>query len=388
MEHKYIIGQTGTGKSTLMKDLALEAIHQGHGVLYMEPHGSDIDDLMPRIPYSRGKDTIEFDASDETHSISWNALQVKGNQSLVVSAFTNAIKDTSLMTGMSTAKMELYIRKSLNTLIQANEPVIGLVYMLTHKPYRDRVLENVKDIYLKQFWCNFDDLPLKEQRTEVNSTYSKADTFIDDTRLRNILGQRESKLKMDEVLDGKILLVRLPQGKLGTNVVKIVGHLLLAQIHLTAMARTDTKPFYIFIDEVHTWDGGVLAEMLSGIRKYGVSITVAHQSLGQLSPLLQSSILANCNTKYIFRVSIEDALKLNQDRRPTHSVEQLYELKPYTAKIFRNLEVEEYPIEPLDWPIDKRVPELIRENTLHNYSRRATKVTKETDKFITSNDNP
>jgi ABC-type iron transport system FetAB ATPase subunit len=92
MEHKYIIGQTGTGKSTLMKDLALEAIHQGHGVLYMEPHGSDIDDLMPRIPYSRGKDTIEFDASDETHSISWNALQVKGNQSLVVSAFKNANK--------------------------------------------------------------------------------------------------------------------------------------------------------------------------------------------------------------------------------------------------------------------------------------------------------
>lgn len=381
IEHTYIIGQTGAGKSTLMKDMAVAAIHEGHGVFYMEPHGSDIDDLLPYIPYERRNDVVLFDPSDADFPIAWNPLEVDGYIALITSAFEGGIKDASGYSTLSTPTMSMYIRNSLYALIEAGEPLTGLSFMLTSQRYRDQVLKKVTDPLIKRFWQQFELLNTKDKRTEIASTYNKAHSLILDRRIRNILGQRKSAFQMANVLNGKILLARLPQGKLGLEQVRVLGHLLLSQFHLAALSRTDRAPVHVFLDEAHTFDGGTLCEMLSGIRKYGVSITLAHQTLEQISKRLRSAILGNVREKYVFRVSMADSKELNEHLGPDNVNTELFKLPPYTARRFFGETREDIEVS-FSWSPDQRLPELIHSNMKRNYARPEPKVREEIDRFI------
>ena len=382
MEHIYIAGQSGSGKSTLIKNLILENIHDGHGVFYLEPHGSDIDELLAYIPYRRRTDVILFDPSDEDYPIAWNPLHIDGPVALVTSAFERAIKDAAGYSKASTPVMSLYIRNSLYALIAAGEPLTGLPFLLTSSQYRERVLKQVADPLVKRFWSDFEALTDRDKRKEVASTYNKAYALILDARIRNVLGQAKSRFSMKNVLTGKIVLARLPQGRLGFEQVRVLGLLLLSQLHLQALSREAAIPTHVYLDEAHTFDGGTLTEMLSGIRKQGVSITLAHQNLAQLSRDLKAAILGNCAQKYIFRVSMADAQELNERLGPDNVRTELFKLPPYTARRFAGLAITEERIELPPDVADDRVPRIIRSNMRRNYSRPGISVRKDINEYV------
>lgn len=382
MEHIYIAGQSGSGKSTLIKKLILENVHDGHGVFYVDPHGSDIDELLPYIPYRRRTDVILFDPSDEDYPIAWNPLEIDGPVALITSAFERAIKDAAGYSRASTPVMSLYIRNSLYALIAAGEPLTGLPFLLTSSRYRERVLKQVTDPLVKRFWSDFEGLSDREKRQEVASTYNKAYALILDCRIRNVLGQARSRFSMKDLLAGRIVLARLPQGRLGFEQVRVLGLLLLSQLHLQALAKPAAVPTHVYLDEAHTFDGGTLTEMLSGIRKQGVSITLAHQNLAQLSRELKAAILGNCAQKYIFRVSMADAQELNERLGPDNVRTELFKLPSYTARCFAGLSTTEVTVEPLRDLADERIPQLVRSNMRRNYSRPGISVRWEINRYI------
>lgn len=382
MEHTYIIGQSGTGKSTLLKQQLITAIEKGHGVFFLDPHGTDTDDLLQYIPYRRRNDVILFDPSDSDHPIAWNPLEIDGYIALITSAFEGGIKDAAGYSTTSTPTMSLYIRAAIYALIEAREPITGLTFMLISPAYRQKIIDKVHDPLIKRFWIQFDTLTPKEKRQEVASTYNKAFAMILDTRIRNVLGQRKSAFQMADVLDGKILLARLPQGSLGLEQVKILGMLLLSQFHLAALSRSSTTPCEVFIDEAHTFDGGTVCEMLTGIRKYHVGLTLAHQNLEQISRSLRSAILGNVSRKYVFRVSMSDTKELNEHLGPDNINIELYKLSPFTARLFAGTSMEDVRIKPITRTADQRVPRIIRANMQRNYSRPCAVVSEELHRFI------
>jgi type IV secretory pathway TraG/TraD family ATPase VirD4 len=382
MEHIYLIGQSGSGKSTLIKEQLLNDIDNGDGVIYLDPHGTDIDDLLPYLPAKRRNDVVLFDPSDHDHPIAWNPLEIDGPIALITSAFERGLKDASGYSSLSTPTMSLYIRASIYALTEAGEPLTGLPFILMSVRYRNQILEKVHDPLIKRFWRDFERLTTKEKRAEITSTYNKAFALILDHRIRNILGQRKSAFAISEILSGKILLARFPQGQLGFEQIRVLGILLLSQIHLAAMANAATVPTRIYIDECHTFDGAILAEMLTGIRKYNVGITLAHQNLDQLSTELRAAILGNVSRKYVFRVSMKDARDLNEHLGPDNVRTELYKLPPYHARCFHGTKITETKIQPSEHPTFPTHPKKIRSNMRRNYARPARSVRREIDHFI------
>lgn len=383
MENIFIIGQTGTGKSTLMKDMMLKDIHAGQGILYIDPHGPDTDDLLQFIPYERRNDVILFDPSDTDRTMAWNPLEINGHIAIITSTIERAIKDNSGYQDTGTPTMSLYIRNTIFALLEAGEPLTGMSFMLTSPRYRLKVLEKVQDPLIKRFWSDFEILTTKDKRQEIASTYNKAFSMILDQRIRNIISQKKSMFSPREALNGKIILARLPQGQLGFEQVRMLGLLILSQLHLSALAHPASVPTRIYLDEVHTFEGGTLAEMLTGIRKYGVSLTMAHQNLSQLSPKLLSTILGNTGQKYIFRVSLPDATALNEHQGPDNYHYELNKLPRFLARLFDGEATAEVPVK-FDWKSDARVPKTVRSNMRRNFSRPSEAVTAELNRFIQS----
>ncbi len=382
MAHTLIIGQSGMGKTTLLQEKILTDISNGKGVFYIDPNGSD--DLLKYIPKNRKKDVILFDPSDYKNPIAWNPLQSSGHIALITSAIERGIKDAAGYSNTSTPTMSLYIRNCLYALIEANQPLLGMPLLLVSEVYRERVLKKVSDPLVKMFWQEFEKLPGKERRQDISSTYNKAYSLILDTRLRYIFGQTESAFQMSDVLKGKIFIARLPQGELGIEQVQLLGHLLLAQFHLSALSQPGEVSLYI--DDVHLFDGGTLCEMLASILDFGVSITLAHQFLDQLSPKFKASILANTAEKYVFKVSMKDSKELNEYLREDNTRKKLYELPLYQARKFPFSQRDMFNegSEPLedDWPVDEAVPGYILNNMHCNYARRETLVSKEVNGLI------
>lgn len=383
MEHIYIVGQSGTGKSTMMKDMMLSDIQKGHGVLYIDPHGPDTDDLLQYIPYERRNDVVLFDPSDTEYTMAWNPLEINGHIAVITSTIERAIKDNSGYQDIGTPTMSLYIRATVAALLEAGEPLTGMSFMLTSPRYRLQVLDKVHDPLIKRFWSDFELLTPKDKRQEIASTYNKAFSMILDQRVRNIITQKKSLFSPREALSGKIILARLPQGQLGFEQVRMLGLLILSQLHLAALSHPATVPTHVYLDEVHTFEGGTLAEMLTGIRKYGVGLTMAHQNLSQLSPRLLTTVLGNTAKKYIFRVSLPDAERLNEHQGPDNYHYELNKLPRFLARLFDGEATEEVPV-AFNWEADKRVPRTVRANMRRNFSRPAKTVTKELNRFIQS----
>lgn len=198
MAHHYILGQSGTGKSTFLKQHIIAAIEAGQGVLYLDPHGSDTIDLLPYIPRSRAKDVILFDPSRE-EVVGWNPLQ-SDNIPRDAAILIDTIKDAWGYGDMPTPVMDMYLYFSLIALMEAEETLIGLPYILSHASYRAKVLEAVSDPVVKDFWAVFGRMTPKEQRDQVSSTLNKALMLIADIRVRRMLALNRPTFSIGEAV--------------------------------------------------------------------------------------------------------------------------------------------------------------------------------------------
>lgn len=300
--HNYIVGSTGTGKSTLQNTLILEAIHRGEGLAYFDPHGHDTDDLIHKIPRKRRHDVIYFNLNK--FAIQFNPI---GHGLPVDNAYQVAKLIGTLWDygGTSTPRMDSVIFNCIYPLITSGHSFFGIYLMLRSPKFRDSVLRTCDNKIVKDFWSWYGSHSQQDQLRMVESTYNKIQILMADPRFFAMFGTRD-KLDLYNAVKDKILLFRLPQGELGLEKSALVGSLLLVQLHQALLARDPAVPFHVFIDEAHQFAPDPIAEMLSGIRKQNVHVTVAHQYMSQLSPVLLASLKANA-VGHIFRLSRDDS---------------------------------------------------------------------------------
>ncbi len=351
-QHRYMLGKTGTGKSTLLRAMMLDDIARGDGLFYCDPHGEDADRLIEHIPSTRRSDVILFDPSDNENVTPINLLaDVEPEwRAFVASSMVDTFKSIWGYDNLATPVLDQYLHNTIAALLCVpGSTLMDIRFMLTNERFQKWVTRRVVDPAIRAFWQqDFAALSERERRETTRSTLNKIDALITDPRMRGVIGYPKSLIKLEKVLSERtILIAKLPQGRLGLQKTKILASLLIARLHMAALARQDDKPFHLYLDECHHLAPGTLCEMLSGIRKFHISLTLCHQYFAQLTPQLRSAILGTVGTKIMFRVGLADAEALRFEfpmnqvvvsiaETPMHCAEILSPTKRYRLKVSEN----------------------------------------------------
>ncbi len=314
LRHTHIIGATGTGKSTFIANLFLEDVKKGNGCAIFDPHGDTIDEIIPHIPENRLNDVILFDPSDNEYSLGFNLLRAENETEKIVlsSDLVGAFKRHSTSWG---DQMTSVLSNAINAFLESGRggTLHDLKRFIIENNYRKEFLKSVNDASVKYYWENEFNL-LK--RSNLSPLLTRLDTFLRPKTIRYILSQKEG-LDFDKVLNRrKILLIKLSQGLIGEENSYLLGTLILSKIYQVAQARQslpprDRLPFYIYLDEFQNFITPSISSILSGARKYGIGLILAHQELNQIKDVeISNSVLSNANIRICFRLGDVDAKRL------------------------------------------------------------------------------
>lgn len=385
--HTWLVGKTRVGKTTALLNWILDDIDAGNGLMFIDPHGDAIADLLLHIPPERQQDVVLCDFADVAHPIPLNVLAdvAPDRRSFVASAVVSIFKNLWSYTHVPTPQLDQYLYNGTAALLEVpGSTLLGLNYLLKDDPgYRDRVTTHVLNPVIKDFWDNdFAAIPDRERRQSVLSTLNKIGMLISDPVVRNVIGQPRMSFSIKDIMDNrKILLVSVPQGKLGIEKSAILGSLVLTLVHLTALERTDTKkrtPFHCYLDEMHHFGTSMLAEMLSGVGKFGVSLTVAHQYLHQLTVELRHALIGTVGTIVAFRIGATDAETLAPEFGFEQEDTPLPQLPPYTAyaRTDETYKLDMPPVTRPEHPFDHRT------QARRKYGRQRAHVEEKIARFI------
>jgi hypothetical protein len=338
LNHIYVIGKTGTGKSTLLLNLAISDIQRGNGICLIDPHGDIAEKILDYIPPERINDVIYFDGANETNVIAFNPLHgiPKGQEHLVVSGLIATFK--KIWMDSWGPRLEYILRYSLLTLCAyPDATLLDIQPLLTNYFFRTKVLSYCTDQYLLAFWANeFDKYTPQLKAEAISPILNKTGLFTAITTLRNIIGQTTTGFQIPEVMDqGKILICNLSKGKLGEDATTVLGSMIVNAVQLAALGRAsqeegDRKPFYLYVDEMHSFVSLSFADILAEARKYKLSLFLAHQYIEQIQEKIRYAIFGNVGTMIIFRVGAEDAKQLAQEVSPVFSEDDLINLPRYS----------------------------------------------------------
>ena len=336
--HIYAIGKTGVGKSTLLLNMAISDIERGNGFCIIDPHGDIAESILNYIPQDRIEDVIYFNPADIEFPIALNPLKnVHPNfHHLVASGLISTFK--KIWADNWGPRLEHILRFSLLTLLRYREgTLLDIQPLLTDIEFRNKVLSRITDQSLLAFWYNEYDKFSNSLRAEVISPIlNKIGIFSSSSILRNIVGQKIRSFHIQKVMDeGKILIVNLAKGKLGEDVSALLGSMIVTTIQLTALHRAKQEehlrsPFYLYIDECHSFITGSIADILAEARKYGLGLFLTHQYIDQLQDDIRSAIFGNVGTMIAFRVGATDATFLSKEFHPVFSEIDLINLPRYS----------------------------------------------------------
>lgn len=314
-KHTHIIGATGTGKSTLIAQLALQDIKQGRGIALFDPHGDLIEELLGRIPEQRMKDVILIDPADSDYPVGINLLQAHNDieREILSSDLVASFKKLSTSWG---DQMNAVLGNAILVFLESNKggTLHDLRRFLVEREFRNHILATITDPSILYYWQK--EYPLLKTNS-IGPILTRLDTFLRPRILRNMVIQSQG-IDFAEVLAKKnILLVKLSQGLIGTENSFLLGSLILSKIHQAAFARqregTDRTPYFIYIDEFQHFVTPSVKDMLSGIRKYNIGLILSHQELQQVQREdadLLHAVLANAGIRIVFRTGEADAKKL------------------------------------------------------------------------------
>ena len=294
--HMYVIGKTGVGKSTLLQNMAISDIENENGFCVIDPHGDIAENLLNYIPHDRIHDVIYFNPADIEYPIAFNPLKnIHSNyHHLVTSGLISTFKN--VWAENWGPRLEHILRFSLLTLLQYKEAtLLDIQPLLTDTSFRREVLIRITDQSILSFWYNEYDKFSNSLRAEaISPILNKIGIFSSSSILRNIVGQKTRSFYMQKVMDeGKILLINLSKGKLGEDISALLGSMIVTQIQLSALYRAKQpehlrRPFYLYIDECHSFITGSITDILSESRKYGLGLFLTHQYTEQLPNEIQS----------------------------------------------------------------------------------------------------
>lgn len=379
--HTWIIGQPQTGKTNTLLNLAIEDIYNDLPVMYLDPYGHSSLQLLSHIPEERKKDVIFFDATDFDRPIGFNILnQLTPDEIPFVASFLrDTIKGIWSFGNTSTATMDLYIRNSVAALSYLRGgSLFGMYYMLTSKRYRTKVIGYIKDPVLLSFWKEFENLPEKDQRQEVASTKNKAFALIDDPRLRHIIAQRTPKFNINDVVKGKILIVRLPISSLGTMVPSILGSLLLAAVHFASM--NNDLVFRVHVDGLHEFSDFTLIQMLT--QPTSATLTLTNQYTSQLPPEMLNALISSAGNKIAYRLGIADSRQLKDAFFVKDMDIGLHELDQYDAYVLEGSRSHRGQSEQISLTDTTEDLKLYRNLTHRSYSAHRHHVQDQIDEFM------
>ena len=319
LQHMYIIGQTGVGKTNLLRNLAIQDIRAGKGLAVIDPHGEFVEELLDSIPPNRIGDVVYFNPVDSGYPIGFNVLEVKNpeHKHLVASGLMAIF--TKIWANVWSARMEYILHNCVLALLDTpGTTLLGIPRILVDKSYRQRIINNVKDPVVRSFWINeYEAWEPRFRNEAIAPIQNKVGQFLSTGLIRNMVGQPKSTLDIEDIINKqKILLVNVSKGLIGEDNSALLGAMLITKIQLTTMERVKVsvekrQPFYLYVDEFQNFATDAFASILSEARKYGLALTISHQYIGQLmtetSTKMRDSVFGNVGTLISFRVGATDA---------------------------------------------------------------------------------
>jgi hypothetical protein len=314
LKHMHIIGATGTGKSTLIANLIAQDIEQGIGLVLFDPHGDLIDDVIARIPEERLVDVVLIDPSDTDFPIGLNIIHANSDieKEVLSSDLVSSFRKFATSWG---DQMNAVLGNAIQAILEHKEggTINDLRRFLIEKEFRNSYLTNVTDPSVKYYWQK--EYPLLKTNS-IGPILTRLDTFLRPKSIRNMVIQK-SGVDFEKLLGGnKIILLKLSQGLIGMENSYLLGSLTLSKIHQAIFRRqqqAERNPIMLYLDEFQNFITPSIKEMLSGIRKYNVGLTLSHQDLQQLQRQdgeLLNAVMGNSYSRIVFRVGEPDAKKL------------------------------------------------------------------------------
>ncbi|MDI6734023.1 MAG: TraM recognition domain-containing protein [Patescibacteria group bacterium] len=330
----YVIGKSAVGKSKLLELLIRQDIAYGHGLCLIDPYGDLADSILDFIPEERVEDVVFLDFSDEKHTFFFNPL-VGIDKNLKHQAVEGLIITIKKFFGASWShKLEYIFRFICLALLDYPEATMrSITLMLTDASFREKVLGFVQDEIVKHFWVvEFQRWFDRFEGETAMPLLNKFAQFISDPVLGKVFAQKENRINfIDFISQKKIVLINLTKEKLGEENSSFLGALFVLKLKEAMNYRAFRKDsnyedFYIYIDEFHNLVSEIFEQLVSEARKYKFCLTLSHQYLKQLSPTVQSIVLGNAGTIIVFRVSGEDALRLEPELSPMFKVKDMINL--------------------------------------------------------------
>lgn len=339
LRHMYVIGKSGTGKSTLFESMISQDIANGAGVGVLDPHGETIERVLERIPDNRINDVIYFDPSDTERPIGLNLLQMDdpSQKNLMASGLVSAIKQHFDYSWGP--RLEYLLNYAILTLLEVpGTTMLGITRLLEDQNYQKYILHQVKDPVVVKFWeQEFKDMKGNQKLvTEaIAPIQNKVNRFLASTTIRNILGQKDSTLDLwDAMNSGKIVLMNLSKGKIGSDNANLLGALLVSRLQFYALQRAkipydQRRPFYLYVDEFQNFATGSFEEILSESRKYKLGLYLTHQFTAQLPEEILKAVFGNVGTIMTFALGAPDAKALASEFAPYFNEEDIISLERF-----------------------------------------------------------
>ncbi len=316
--HMYIIGQTGTGKTSLMKEIIRQDIEKGEGVGVIDPHGDLVEDTLANIPEERFEDVILFEPFDTKRPFGLNMLEweIPEHRDFAVSEMISIFQQL-FPPEMIGPMFEHYMRNAMLALMaDKNNPgtLVDIPRIFTDEDFMREKVSKVSDPMVRNFWQKEWQKTVGEDKSKMlGYVVSKVGRFVENEMMRNIIGQRESSFDFSKVMDeGKILLVNLTKGLTGEVNSSLLGLIIVSKLEMAAMKRATVskerrKDFYLYIDEFQNFTTESIAGILSEARKYRLNLVIANQFMSQLREEIRDAVVGNVGTIAAYRMGEEDA---------------------------------------------------------------------------------
>ncbi len=342
--HIYVIGQTGTGKSTLLQEMIRQDVEMGNGLAVVDPHGDLVEYTLAHIPQHRWQDVILFDPADLERPIGINMLEAASIEEKdfvaqeMMSIFYRLFPPETMG-----PMFEHNMRNAMLTLMaDPNDPgtLVEIPRIFTDKEFQKKKVAKVMDPVVKSFWekemAQTSDFHKSEM---LGYLVSKVGRFIENTMMRNIIGQTRSGINFAEIMNSrKILLANLSKGKVGEVNANLLGLMIVGKLQLTAMRRAympenERLDFYLYLDEFQNFTTDSIATILSEARKYRLNMIMAHQFIAQLTDKIKAAVFGNVGSMILFRVGVEDAEFLKPQLAPIFGARDLINLDNHNCYV-------------------------------------------------------
>jgi hypothetical protein len=395
--HLYLIGKSGTGKSTLLFNLMMADLALGRGFALLDPHGDLARDVADAVPSPRTNDMLYFDPADLAHPVAFNPLErvPPDHRPLVAAHIVAAFKH--LWGDSWGPRLEYILGNALRLLLDApGTTLLGLPRLLADDGYRSRLLSTCSDPIVRSFWLReFAEYHDRFVTEAVSPIQNKVGALLSPPALRNIIGQTHSTIDIPAIMDsGRVLIVNLSKGRLGEGPAHLLGAFLATAFAQAAESRAeireaDRRDFTLYADEFQNFATDSFASILSEARKWRLNLALAHQFLGQLPPLLRQAVIGNAGTLIAFRIGAEDApLIADELGIPNHNalaetsnfaawIKLMYNDSPTDARYMRTL--------PPPSTTSGRLP-AIQARTRARHTRPREYVERQIKKFVSGSD--